>query len=92
MLVDMWHASSASSSESDGEDAGRRAAVRRRHRPDNEIPASVPLDVLLGRTDDVAVALTGARAFTSGLEFRIAVRSRTRQRPGGLIHDIAGHH
>jgi len=92
MLVGMWHASSASSSESDGEDVGWRAAMRRMHRPDNEIPASVPFDVLLGRTDDVAVALTGALAFTTGLEFRIAVRSRTRQQPGGLIHDIAGHH
>lgn len=75
-----------------GGDADWRAAVRRQHRPENEIPACVPFDVVLGRTDDIAVALPGALAFTNGLEFRLAVRSRITLWPDGLIDDIVGHH
>jgi len=76
--------------ESSGDDA-QWAAMRRRHRPDNELPGSVPFDVVIGRTDDLVVAITGARAFTTGLAFTLVVRSR-RRRADGLIHDISGHH
>jgi len=65
-------------------------AVFRSRRPDNEIPVSVPIDVLLARTDDLAVAITGARAFTTGLDFTLAVRSRAARRDG-LIDDLGGH-
>ena len=44
--------------------------------PTNELGAVVPLRVVLGRTDRVVVALTGATAYTTGVQLRLSVRSR----------------
>jgi len=44
--------------------------------PTNEIGAGVPVRVVLARTDRVAVALTGATAYTTGVQLRLSVRSR----------------
>ncbi|MEV4759346.1 hypothetical protein AB0J86_30220 [Micromonospora sp. NPDC049559] len=49
---------------------------RRMSPPENEIPASVGLAVLLGRTDDVAVGITQVEAFSTGFRFALAVRVR----------------
>jgi hypothetical protein len=46
--------------------------------PSNELGASVPLRLVLARTDDVAVAVVGATAYSTGVEFRLAVRRRPR--------------
>ena len=46
--------------------------------PDNEVPSPVPVSLLLARTDDLAVALVGMSAYSSGVTFRLAVRLRTR--------------
>jgi hypothetical protein len=44
--------------------------------PDNMLGAAVPLHLVLARTDQTAVAITGATAFPSGLLLQIAVRIR----------------
>lgn len=48
--------------------------VRRRMRPDNEVPGSVALDVVLGASDEAVVFISGARAYTNGVEFHVEVR------------------
>jgi hypothetical protein len=49
---------------------------RRMSPPENEVPASLPMDRLLARTDDVAVALHGLAVYSTGLVFHLAVRVR----------------
>jgi hypothetical protein len=43
-------------------------------RPDTVIPASVPADLLLVRTDQVAVAVGSVRAYPNGFEFTVHTR------------------
>jgi hypothetical protein len=50
--------------------------IRRMSAPDNEIPVAVPLNTVLARTEDVAVALLGLRVHTTGLAFDLAARVR----------------
>jgi hypothetical protein len=62
--------------------------------PDNELPTGVGLTVLLGRTDDAAVGITGIEAFSTGFRFTLAVRLR--QAPpelayGGLFTLVSSH-
>jgi hypothetical protein len=57
------------------------AALPRRHHPweppDAELPGIVPIDtLLLARTDDVAVAVTGLSAFSAGIEIFLTARIR----------------
>ena len=54
---------------------------KRRHHPweppEAEFPGIVPIDtLLLGRTDQVAVAVTGLSAFSTGIEIFLAARIR----------------
>jgi hypothetical protein len=56
-------------------------APPRRHQswepPEAEFPGTVPLDtVMLGRTDQVAVAVTGLSAFSNGIEIFVTARIR----------------
>lgn len=51
--------------------------LRRMGPPDNELPAAVPLNALLARTDDVAIAFLGLQVYTTGVSLDLAVRSRT---------------
>jgi hypothetical protein len=45
--------------------------------PETEFPGIVPIDtLLLGRTDEVAVAVTGLSAFSSGIEIFLTARIR----------------
>jgi hypothetical protein len=53
-----------------------RASRRRSGRPTNEMPGTVPVDVLLGHNDDVAVAIGGMHAYTTGLQFDLLIRLR----------------
>jgi hypothetical protein len=50
---------------------------RRMSPPENEIPVAIPLNAVLGRTDEAAVALTGVRVYTTGVAFELAVRVRS---------------
>jgi hypothetical protein len=64
--------------------------------PEAEFPGIVPIDtLLLGRTDRVAVAVTGLSAFSAGIEIFVTARIRpgaghlAELRPGGP-RDLAG--
>jgi hypothetical protein len=61
-------------------------------RPSNELPVPVPVSVVLARTDDVAVALVGVQAYTSGISFTLSVRLRhSRVLPGRRdLHELVG--
>lgn len=50
--------------------------LRRVNAPENEIPVALPQNLLLARTDDLAIALVGIQAYTTGLAFDLAVRAR----------------
>jgi hypothetical protein len=50
---------------------------RRFEPPDNELPVAVPLNVVLARTDDVALALVGATVYSTGVAFDMVVRARS---------------
>jgi hypothetical protein len=56
------------------------APLRRHHPwelPEAEFPGIVPVDtLLLGRTDQVAVAVTGLSAFSTGIEIFVTARIR----------------
>jgi hypothetical protein len=54
----------------------QRAIQLRYNPPENEIPGVIAFSALLGRSDDAVVALVGARAYSAGIEFEIAVRLR----------------
>jgi hypothetical protein len=49
---------------------------RRWKAPDNEVPVGVPGTVVLGRSDDAAVFLTGIQAYSTGIVFEVGVRLR----------------
>jgi hypothetical protein len=44
--------------------------------PDDVLPGVVPVEVVLGRSDSTVVALTGMRAFPTGVQMNLAVRVR----------------
>jgi hypothetical protein len=79
----------------DGPTPEQMEAWRRRFAtPDNELPGSTAICLLLGRTEDLAVGITAVEAYTAGFSFNLAVRLRS-ERAGGLGHRlyelIAGH-
>jgi hypothetical protein len=47
------------------------------HAPRNEIGAPVPLRLVLARTDDLAVAIVGVTAYSTGASLQLAVRWRS---------------
>ena len=48
--------------------------------PSNELGAPVPLRVVLARTDQVAVAVVGVTAYTTGVSLTLALRRRSSRR------------
>lgn len=44
--------------------------------PENVLPASFPLDLVLTRTDDLALAVHSGRAYERGFEFTLAIYTR----------------
>ncbi|GAA0560930.1 hypothetical protein GCM10010172_50170 [Paractinoplanes ferrugineus] len=58
---------------------------RRTSAPDNELPGAAGVLLLLGHTDDAAVAVTQVEGFSTGWRFTLAVRLR-RPRPGPHLH------
>ncbi|WP_327116610.1 hypothetical protein OHB12_05065 [Nocardia sp. NBC_01730] len=53
-----------------------RPSARAQTRPSNEVPALVPVERVLVRTDDIAASLIGARAYSSGVELTLHVHVR----------------
>jgi hypothetical protein len=61
-------------------------------RPDTVIPGSVPAELLLGRTDQVAVAVGSVRAYPNGFEFTVHTRlRRVDQEIGPSGHPFSWH-
>lgn len=82
---------------SESEDAAANAvfdAWRRRHRPVNEIPATVPLDVEIGATDSVVVFVSSLALYSNGIEFTVEARGRggpgSDDRPVALVEGLMG--
>jgi hypothetical protein len=71
----MWTAFGAS------EDGPDDEFFRRMSAPENEIPVAVPLNTVLGRNEDAAVALVGVQVYTTGVSFELAVRLRSPLEP-----------
>ena len=65
------------------------AFARRMNPPENEIPAAVAISALLARTEDVAIALIGAQAYTFGLRFDLVIRLRQEPRDA-MAHKLHG--
>jgi hypothetical protein len=69
-------------------------APPRRHHPweppEAEFPGIVPVDtLLLGRTDEVAVAVTGLSAFSAGIEIFLTARIRpSADHPAGPLEFV----
>ena len=61
---------------------------RRMSPPDNEIPVAVPLNRMLARTEDAAVALIGTQVYTTGLTFTLVVRVRRGTLPMDHLHQL----
>lgn len=57
------------------------AEMHRHSPPDNEAPAAVAVNAVVGRSDDAAVILVGFQVYTAGVAFTLAVRLR--QEPTG---------
>jgi hypothetical protein len=64
-------------SEESGHEFAMHFECRRHHKPDNEMPGSVAVDALLLSSDDLAVFVSGMRAFRNGVEFVLEARART---------------
>ncbi len=62
--------------------------------PDNEVPVALGWSVVLGRSDDVAVALIGARVYSTGVRLGIDVRARhgSRDQHRELHSAVTGRH
>jgi len=66
---------------------------RRMSRPDNEIPVALPLNVLLARTDDAAIALLGLQVYSSGVSFTLTIRARVWSHDDGRgLHEMVFAH
>lgn len=55
--------------------------------PDEVIPGSVPAELLLIRTEQVAVAIGGIRAYPNGFEFTVHIRRRKEDETEGYVSD-----
>ncbi|HEY3923562.1 MAG TPA: hypothetical protein VGL75_03310 [Acidothermaceae bacterium] len=65
---------------------------RRMGPPDNELPGTISFHAVLGRTDELAIALVGADAYSNGLSISIALRLRHNDAGDGLADMLFGHH
>jgi hypothetical protein len=54
--------------------------------PENALGFPVPLRLVLVRTDDVAIVVNGATAYSTGIEFAVAVRTRSIDDDAQLLH------
>lgn len=59
--------------------------------PDNEVPGPLDWTALLGRTQDIAVALTAAAVYSTGLRLDVVVRARSLTSEPDLFHAVDGH-
>jgi hypothetical protein len=74
----------------------RERQLRRATTPVNEVPVLLPWSGVLARAEEVAVLLTSAHLYTSGIEFKLSVRGRGQgiydlHAPAGGVPDANGH-
>mgnify|MGYP001791439518 CR=1 FL=1 len=83
----------AGSGEDDKAHREFEAALRRRQRPENEVPISVAIDAVLADGQEVVVFISGARVFSNGVDFTLEVRARhgTNDGRGGMLGGVHGH-
>ena len=67
----MWNSTFSSHDDPDPE------LIRRMSAPENEIPVALPLNTLIARTQDVAIALLGLQVYTTGVSLDLALRTRS---------------
>jgi hypothetical protein len=61
-------------------------------RPDAVIPGLVPVELVLVRTDQVAVAIGGVHAYPNGFEFTVHARLRREEEPGPQVGGLFDRH
>ena len=64
-----------------------REMQRRMGPPDNEVPGAIPFHAVLGRTDDFALALVGADAYSTGIVLSFAARLRYSDQEDNDLHE-----
>lgn len=52
--------------------------MRRSQAPDNEVPVTIPLGLVLGRSQDTAVVLPGAQVYRTGVSLDVSAVTRRR--------------
>ncbi len=87
MLVTMWSMGGIGEEPTDAERERMEQLLRRRTRPDNEMPVTVALDLTLARNDDVALGIGAAMVYRNGVAFQLLAVSRT-----STYLDFFGHH
>lgn len=66
-----------------------RAMQRRIEPPENELPGAIAFHAVVGRTDELAVAIVGADAYSTGIAISLAIRLRHDDR-SELAHELFG--
>jgi hypothetical protein len=59
--------------------------------PDNELPGVVPLGVVLGRTNDLVVALTEGQVFSTGVRLSLVARMRSAESGFRFFDEVHDH-
>jgi hypothetical protein len=81
----------------DGESPQERIAKMRRvmarmNPPDNEAPGVIPISAVIARGDDVAVVLTHAKVYSTGINFDFLARRSQASDDDALYEQVNGHH
>lgn len=81
----------------DGDDSVERVAKMRRamarmHPPENELPGVIPISTVIGRADDLAVMLTHASVYSTGIKLDFLVRRSPSSGDDALYEQVQGHH
>ncbi|WP_448641910.1 hypothetical protein [Geodermatophilus sp. URMC 63] len=79
----MWTTTAAG-----GEDGPDEEHLRRMGAPENELPVALPVNALLARTGDAAVALTGLQVYSTGVAMTLAVRVREAPAPARGLSEL----
>ncbi|GAA0979341.1 hypothetical protein ENKNEFLB_02630 [Nocardioides aquaticus] len=56
--------------------------------PDDQLPGVVPVELIIGRSDQAVMMLTGLRAFPTGVAMTLLVRTRARMRRFDLNDEV----
>ena len=71
-----------------GEDGPDEEFLRRMGAPDNELPVALPVNALLARTGDAAIAVMGLQVYSTGVSMTLLVRVREALSPRRGLHEL----